>query len=133
MVWGKMEKKIAIKERDELVYKLRKKGDTFRHIASLLNISGTRVTQIYSRAKEKKEDFKTWPPLKQMLSKRPQTALIIYFGSASILEDPQRIAELGRTNISRIKNIGLKSIYEIASALHNLGSIESIDVWLNQT
>ena len=128
-----MEKKIAIKDRDELVYKLRKEGATFSRIASLLNISGTRVTQIYSRAKEKKEDFNTWPLLKQMLSKRPQTALIIYFGSASIFKDPQRIAELGRTNISRIKNIGLKSIYEITSALHNLGSIESIDVWLNQT
>ena len=126
-------KKIATKERDEFVYKLRKEGASFGHIASLLNISKARVAQIYSRAKEKKEDFKTWPPLKQMLSTRPQTALTIYFGSVSILDDPQRIADLGRTNISRIKNIGLKSIYEIASALHNLGSIESIDVWLNQT
>ena len=129
---GIMEK-IAIKERDDLVYKLRKEGATFRHIASLLNISGSRVAQIYSRVRERKEDFKTWPPLKQMLSTRPQTALTIYFKSASILEDPQRIAELGRTNISRIKNIGLKSIYQIASALNNLGSIESIDDWLNQT
>ncbi len=126
-------KKIATKERDEFVYKLRKEGASFGHIASLLNISKARVAQLYSRAKEKKEDFNTWPPLKQLLSTRPQTALTIYFKSASILEDPQRIAELGRTNISRIKNIGLKSIYEIASALHNLGSIESIDVWLNQT
>ena len=125
--------KIAIKERDELVYKLRKEGAMFRHIASLLNISGSRVSQIYSRVRERKEDFETWPPLKQMLSTRPQTALTIYFKSASILEDPQRIAELGRTNISRIKNIGLKSIYQIASALNNLGSIESIDDWLNQT
>ncbi len=128
-----MEKKIAVKERDDLVYKLRKEGATFRHIASLLNISGGRVAQIYSRVREKKEDFETWPPLKQMLSTRPQTALTIYFKSASILEDPQRIAELGRTNILKIKNIGLKSIYEIASALYNLRSIKNIDVWLNQT
>ncbi len=93
MAWGKMETKIVIKERDELVYKLRKEGATFRHIASLLNISGGRVAQIYSRVREKKEDFETWPPLKQLLSTRPQTALTIYFKSASILDDPQRIAE----------------------------------------
>ena len=65
MAWGKMEK-IATKERDEFVYKLRKEGASFGHIASLLNISKARVAQLYSRAKERKEDFKTWPPLKQL-------------------------------------------------------------------
>lgn len=120
-------------KRDKQIYKLREEGATFSHIASLFNISRTRAAQVYSRIKHKKEHFDTWPPLKKVLSVRSQKALISYFKTEDILNNPQKIANLGRVKFPRIRNLGRKSIKEIAFALHDLGYIENIDVWLNQS
>jgi len=40
-----------IEKRDEEIHKLREEGATFSHIASLFNISTTRVTQLYYRTR----------------------------------------------------------------------------------
>ena len=120
-------KKIDIQKRDEEIYILRQKGKAFKHIASLYNISSTRAQQLYAREKDKRENFEQWPPLKKVLSNRTQKALITYFGNENILNAPEKIAELGRIELSRIRNLGRKSITELVIALHGLGYIEYDD------
>jgi len=118
-----------IEKRDEQIYKLREEGATFSHISSLFNISTTRVTQLYYRTRYKKEHYDTWPPLMKMLSTRPKNALTNYFRNENILDNPQKIAGLGRVKLAKIKNLGRKSVNEIAFALHAIGYIEDMDSW----
>ncbi len=116
-------------ERDEKIYIMREKGASYPAIAKTFNISTERVRQIYFRIKDRKENFDSWPPLKQLLSYRVQNALTNYFKNQNILESPQKIAALGRDDVRRIKNIGKKSIRELAFALHTLGLIRQDDKW----
>lgn len=124
-------KKMDINKRNEQIYRLRKDGATFRHIGSLFNITGWRACQIYHRLKYRKEHFDSWPPLKKMLSFRSQNGLRDYFKSESILRNPKKIAETGGRELLKIRNVGAKTIKEIASALHNLGYIKDVNSWLN--
>ena len=118
-----------IEKRDEQIYKLREEGAMFSHISSLFNISTTRVTQLYYRTRYKKEYYDTWPPLMKMLSTRPKNALTNYFRNENILDNPQKIAGLDRVKLAKIKNLGRKSLKEIAFALHAIGYIEDMDSW----
>jgi hypothetical protein len=108
---------------EEEIFALREAGKTFSNIASMYDISTERVRQLYYRAKERKDNWNSWPPLKKMLSARCRNSLINYFGSKEILNDPQRIAEVGLIKLSRIKNMGVKSLRELFYALHALGYI----------
>ncbi|MEA3415166.1 MAG: hypothetical protein U9R02_03270 [Thermodesulfobacteriota bacterium] len=84
-----------------------------------------RVTQLYYRTRYKKEHYDTWPPLMKMLSTRPKNALTNYFRNENILDNPQKIAGLGRVKLAKIKNLGRRSVKEIAFALHAIGYMDS--------
>lgn len=116
--------------RENEIFKLREQGLTYSHISSLFNISRSRAHQIYRNAKYKRNVLETLPPLRRMLTKRTQKALVKHFGSESILEEPQRIALIGSLQILRIKNVGRISLREISSALFSLGIINNEGEWL---
>jgi len=65
----------------------------------------------------------------KILSTRPKNALTDYFRGEDILDNPQKLAELGRVKLAKIKNLGQKSVKEIGSALHALGYIKDMDSW----
>lgn len=117
-------------ERDEKIYVLRKNGATFTEIAKIFGVSTERTRQIYLRAKDRKENFDSWPPLKKLLSSRTQKILNKSFANENILENPQKIASLGIVNLLQIKNIGRKTLKELAVALQTLGFIKDDDKWL---
>jgi DNA-directed RNA polymerase alpha subunit len=118
-------------KREEEIYKLRNEGATFSDIASAFNISRSRAQQLYARVKYMKEVFETLPPLKKLLSKRTQKVLDDYFKCENILENPQKIADLGWEQMLKIKNIGRKSLREITFALYDLSYIKYEDEWLD--
>jgi hypothetical protein len=120
-----------LEKRDEEIYKLRNQGATFSHIASAFSISRSRAQQLYVRKKYMKEVFETLPPLRKLLSKRTQKVLDNYFKGENILENPQKIADLGWNRMLKIKNIGRKSLREITFALYDLSYIEYEDEWLD--
>ena len=117
-------KKKDFQERNQNIFKLRQQGKTFKHIGSLYNIGLSRVGQIYHREKENYDNADKWPPLKKMLSTRTQHYLENYFeelGYKNILNTPQKIAEMNRKELLRIKNLGDKSVTELLNALYELG------------
>jgi hypothetical protein len=120
-----------LEKREEEIYKLRNQGATFSHIASAFSISRSRAQQLYVRKKYMKEVFETLPPLRKLLSKRTQKVLDNYFKGENILENPQKIADLGWNSMLKIKNIGRKSLREITFALYDLSYIEYEDEWLD--
>ena len=63
---------------------------------------------------------------KSFLSPAVRKALVEYWGSDEIIDQPEIIAELGAEGISRINRIGRKSLDEIVLALHRLGYIDSL-------
>jgi len=117
-------------KRQNEIYELRGQGFTYAHIASLFEISKSRAHQIYCNAKYKRDVLGKLPPLRRILSKRTQKALVKRFRNESVLEEPLKIAELGSLQVLRIKNIGRKSLREISSVLYALGIIENQSNWL---
>ena len=61
-------------------------------------------------------------------STRIKNGLIGCFGDADIICPPEKIAE-GRDKLTLARNIGSKSLKEIAFALHKFGCIDDIDKW----
>ena len=66
---------------------------------------------------------------KDMLSTRCKNGLIGCFGDGDIINQPQRIAA-GRDKLTLARNIGPKSLREIAEILHKFHYIEDYDKWL---
>jgi hypothetical protein len=99
-------------DRNEQIFLLRKAGQSFSTIASMYEISIQRVRQLYYQVKERKDNWDSWPLLKKVLSTRSQNCLINHFGDEDILDKPQKIAEIGMIKLARIKNMGVKSLYE---------------------
>lgn len=122
--------KADLPKRDERIYYLRTRGASFTEIGKIFNISRERVRQIYLKTKDRKENSHSWPPLKKLLSNRTQNALTLYFNNENIMEKPQKIVDLGQEEIRRIKNIGEKSMRELAAVLRALGFIKGDDTWL---
>lgn len=118
-------------KREDEIYELRRQGLTYSHIGTLFNIHKSRAQQIYESAKYRREVFSTLTPLRKLLSNRTQKALVKHFGSDTILDDPKKIAEIGRNQFLRICNIGRKSLREISSAIYSLGIIKDEDEWLD--
>lgn len=116
-------------ERDEKIYVLRENGTTFAKIAKISGVSRERTRQIYLRAKDRKENFDSWAPLKKLLSNRTQTILNKSFMNENILENPQKLASLGKIKLLKIKNIGIKTIKDLAAALQALGFIKHDNKW----
>jgi hypothetical protein len=116
-------------ERDENIFAMRETGAKYSKIAQAYDISVERARQIYLKLKGKKDNFDSYPLLKKQLSKRVQIALIEYFGSEDILENPQMIADMGVSKILKIKKIGRKALKEIAIALRAAGCIARTGKW----
>lgn len=125
-------KNMDLDKRDEEIYTLREDGATFSHIGSLFNITRNRARQVYCRLKYRKDHFGKWPPLKRVLSFRSQNGIKNHFKNKNILMNPKKIVEIGGRDLLKTRNIGLKTIREIASALHNLGYISDVNNWLNK-
>jgi hypothetical protein len=68
--------------------------------------------------------------LRTLLSPAVRKALVAYWGSEEIINQPEIIAEAGAAGISRINRIGRKSTLQIAHALESLGYIDSSLIWL---
>jgi hypothetical protein len=122
--------KANLPKRDERIYNLRIRGASFAEIGKIFNISRERVRQLYLKMKDRKENSHSWPPLKKLLSNRTKNALNVYFKDGSIMENPQKIVDLGPEEIRRIKNIGEKSMSELAVILRALGFIKGDATWL---
>ena len=66
---------------------------------------------------------------KDSLSTRSRNGLIGRFGYSDIIYQPEKIAA-GRDKLKLARNIGPKSLREIAEALYKLGYIEDIEYWI---
>ena len=108
-------------DRDEEVWRLRKEGVPLIQIATRFRISRSRVQQICSRKKDRMDNFHKWPPLKRILPGRVQKVLIKTFGSAEILNFPEKLASLGPEIFYKWRNIGRKSVKQLIDALESLG------------
>ncbi len=117
-------------QRNERIFIQHEQGDTYKEIAALFGISPERVNQICSREKRRFERRQSVPTLKTLVSKRLQTALQYNLYNQNLLENPEQIAALGSQKILRIRNIGRKSLKELADALLRLGLIREDDRWL---
>jgi hypothetical protein len=67
---------------------------------------------------------------KTNLSPAVRKALVEYWGSEEIIDQPEIIAEFGADGVSRINRIGRKSTQQIAHALESFGYIPSSHIWL---
>ena len=117
-------------QRNERIFKQREQGGTYREISALFGISPARVRQICSREKRRFERRQSVPTLKTLVSQRLQNALQYNLYNQNLMENPEQIVALGSQKILRIKNIGRKSIEELADALLRLGLIREADRWL---
>jgi len=116
-------------ERDEKIFAMREARASCCEIANAFDISRSRVQQIHSKLKDRKDNFDSYPLLKKQLSRRVQIALTEYFGSEDILKNPQMIADMGVNKILKIRKIGKYSLNEIAIALLAAGCIERNSNW----
>ena len=107
-------------QRNERIFIQHEQGDTYKKIAALFGISPGRVRQICSREKRRFERRQSVPTLKTLVSKRLQNALQFTLYNQNLLENPEQIVALGSQKILRIKNIGRKSLKELADALLRL-------------
>ena len=64
------------------------------------------------------------------LSTRCKNGLIGCFGDGDIICQPERIAA-GRDRLTLARNIGKKSLREIAFALYKFGCIDHVEKWLD--
>ena len=117
-------------QRNERIFIQHEQGGTYKKIAALFGISPERVKQICSREKRRFERRQSVPTLKTLVSHRLQTALQYNLYNQNLLENPEQIVALGSQKILRIRNIGRKSIKELADALFRLGLIGEDDRWL---
>jgi len=59
-------------------------------------------------------------------------ALVEFWGSEEIVEQPEIIVDLGPDSIIRINRIGRKSLCRIAQTLDSFGYIGSSHLWLHK-
>ena len=73
--------------------------------------------------------FPSMKTFKDMLSTRAKNGLIGCFGDGDIINQPERIAA-GREKLTLARNIGPKSLKEIALLLHEFCYIDDVQKWL---
>jgi hypothetical protein len=120
--------------RDEDIYNLRKSGVTYGKIAEKYSISIMRVRQIYSRVREYKEEYDSYPSLKKLLPVLTQNGLIRWFNDKSILDKPDKI--ITSTNYyelyKKAQLIGKVGANKISQALIELGYLKPDDNWFKK-
>ncbi|KPK23916.1 MAG: hypothetical protein AMJ61_14710 [Desulfobacterales bacterium SG8_35_2] len=77
-----------------------------------------------------KEHILSGSSFKTVISPGIRKALVEFWGSEKIVEQPEILADLGPDSISRINRIGRKSLQQIALALDSFGYIDSSHLWL---
>jgi DNA-directed RNA polymerase alpha subunit len=107
-----------ISKRDKQILEMRKKGAFYRSIAESFGISKERA-KVISKTVDQRNN---WPEFRKLLSVRTQNVLLTYFrGNEEIFENPQRIAEFSQGALFSLRNMGKKSIQELAIALRAFG------------
>ena len=122
-----------LSERNEKIYKLRKRGVPFTEIATIFNISATRARNIFIKLDIEKNSNDSLPPLRKILSTRMQKALIKILNDEHIFDNPEKIVT--GIKLSRLKyfpNIGEKSINELVDAMITLGHVNENDKWIDE-
>ena len=106
-----------------------------------LNHSGTKILYIHVQEihdvnpqdmSPVKDRLPLCSPFKDALPSPVRKALIAFWGSEEIIDQPEIIADIGAGAVSRIKRIGPKSLSEIARTLSSLGYIPSSHQWLQK-
>ena len=116
------------KQRDRKILAMREAGISFASIGLEFGICVERARQIYLKMRYLQERYERWPWLRQ-LSSRSQNGLRTHFGGTEVFDHPELIAKEGKVALSRVLNIGKKSVAEIGSALQRLGLLDDVDDW----
>ncbi len=114
----KKEERIKLHKR---IFNLRNSGYNYSKISKKLNVSYDYARNIYFKMAVKPENTDVISKFQKSLSQRAQNALIDYFGGIDIFINPNRLADSGKNKLLKIKNLGRKTINEIASSLEKHG------------
>ena len=109
----------------KLIFDLRNSGYNYSKISKKLNVSYDYARNIYFKMAVKPENTDVISKFQKSLSQRAQNALIDYFGGIDIFINPNRLADSGKNRLLKIKNLGRKTINEIASSLEKHGFLSN--------
>lgn len=118
----KKEERIKLHKR---IFDLRNSGYNYSKISKKLNVSYDYARNIYFKMAVKSENTDVISKFQKSLSQRAQNALIDYFGGIDIFINPNRLADSGKNRLLKIKNLGRKTINEIASSLEKHGFLSN--------
>jgi len=118
----KKEERIKLHKR---IFDLRNSGYNYSKISKKLNVSYDYARNIYFKMAVKPENTDVISKFQKSLSQRAQNALIDYFGGIDIFINPNRLADSGKNKLLKIKNLGRKTINEIASSLEKHGFLSN--------
>jgi intein-encoded DNA endonuclease-like protein len=118
----KKEERIKLHKR---IFDLRNSGYNYSKISKKLNVSYDYARNIYFKMAVKPENTDVISKFQKSLSQRAQNALIDYFGGIDIFINPNRLADSGKNRLLKIKNLGRKTINEIASSLEKHGFLSN--------
>ena len=118
----KKEERIKVHKR---IFDLRNSGYNYSKISKKLNVSYDYARNIYFKMAVKPENTDVISKFQKSLSQRAQNALIDYFGGIDIFINPNRLADSGKNRLLKIKNLGRKTINEIASSLEKHGFLSN--------
>lgn len=107
------------------IFDLRNSGYNYSKISKTLNVSYDYAKNIYFKMAVKPENTDVISKFQKSLSQRAQNALIDYFGGIDIFINPNRLADSGKNRLLKIKNLGRKTINEIASSLEKHGFLSN--------
>lgn len=117
-------------ERNKQICEMRKNGASYVEIASLFNVSGNRIRQIYETHRHREQ---TDLPLKRLISPMLRNAFFRVYGDDRLLENPQQIIdEFKFSDLKKVQNVGIKSIHGLVNALITLGYLKECDEWLQR-
>jgi intein-encoded DNA endonuclease-like protein len=118
----KKEERIKLHKR---IFDLRNSGYNYSKISKKLNVSYDYARNIYFKMAVKPENTDVISKFQKSLSQRAQNALIDYFGGIDMFINPNRLADSGKNRLLKIKNLGRKTINEIASSLEKHGFLSN--------
>jgi intein-encoded DNA endonuclease-like protein len=118
----KKEERIKLHKR---IFDLRNSGYNYSKISKKLNVSYDYARNIYFKMAVKPENTDVISKFQKSLSQRAQNALIDHFGGIDIFINPNRLADSGKNRLLKIKNLGRKTINEIASSLEKHGFVSN--------
>ena len=118
----KKEERIKLHKR---IFDLRNSGYNYSKISKELNVSYDYARNIYFKMAVKPENKDVISKFQKSLSRRAQNALIDYFSGIDIFINPNRLTDAGKNKLLKIKNLGRKTINEIAISLEKHGLLSN--------